>query len=290
MRYVILDLEWNNPYCKQTKGVINEVLEIGAVMTDENLALMSTFSEVVKSQYTRKVTTRIRHLTGISSEEMNNGLPFLRAFKKFTRWLGEDDYIILTWGNTDIQVLTEDYKLYTGSGRIPFLSQYCDLQKYCQTHLLMPSNQQVGLEIAAEQMGIDISNVVFHRALEDSLVEWKCLKKCFKYEELLNMTLICDAAFYDKMNFKTRYLTGLRNPKVRLDDQYCTCGSCRKLMRRVSDWKCVNQSYRALFYCEDCDRVEMLSLRFKEYYERIDIKRSQKLLDDTMREKMRIKK
>ena len=43
-------------------------------------------------------------------------------------------------------------------------------------------------------------------------------------------------------------------------------------MTRMSDWKSVNQSFSAFFFCKNCERLVRYSLRFKEYYDRIEIK------------------
>lgn len=34
MRFVVMDLEWNGAYCRQTRGYFNEIIEIGAVRLD----------------------------------------------------------------------------------------------------------------------------------------------------------------------------------------------------------------------------------------------------------------
>ena len=52
----------------------------------------------------------------------------------------------------------------------------------------------------------------------------------------------------------------------------CDCPSCKKPMKRLSDWKVVNQSFSAMFYCQDCEKLINFSIRFKEYYDRIDVR------------------
>ena len=42
----------------------------------------------------------------------------------------------------------------------------------------------------------------------------------------------------------------------------------------VKKWKFMNQSFRGIFYCANCDREFKVSLRFKKFYDYIDIKRS----------------
>ncbi|MCR5041596.1 MAG: exonuclease domain-containing protein [Clostridia bacterium] len=277
MYYCIMDLEWNNSY--SGKKVINEVLEIGAVLVNTDLEIIDTFSAVVKSRFSDKVNGRIKQLTHISTEEMRSGLTFKKAFDSFRVWIGPRDCIFLTWGMADIRVLSENFRLYTGSRRIPFLTQFCDLQYYCQLHIVASGAQQIGLSSAAEQMGVDTRDVEFHRALEDSLIAWECLKKCHNRNELLSQAVICDSAFYDKLGFKPRYLRSLSSVRDSLLQETCVCSECRKRMKRISDWRAVNASFRALFYCRDCDRVELFTVRYKEYYDRIEIKRCRKLLD-----------
>ena len=50
MQFVVMDLEWNNTYCKKKKGFLNEIIEIGAVKLDENLNQVDTFSLFIKAK------------------------------------------------------------------------------------------------------------------------------------------------------------------------------------------------------------------------------------------------
>ena len=43
-------------------------------------------------------------------------------------------------------------------------------------------------------------------------------------------------------------------------------------MRKVSEWKLVNKSFRALFYCRNCDNYAMFNIRFREYFDHVDAK------------------
>ena len=56
MYYVIMDLEWNNVYNRKIQGCVNEILEIGAVMVDENMDVIDTFSAIIKSQLSKKIS------------------------------------------------------------------------------------------------------------------------------------------------------------------------------------------------------------------------------------------
>lgn len=265
-----MDLEWNNSYNKIKKCFVNEILEIGAVMVDEDLEVIDTFSVIIRSQLIKKLSGRVKNLTHISNEDMCSGVSFQRAVSDFSRWIGGRNCVFLSWGNSDIRVLVDNFSMFCGMNNVPFLTQYVDLQKYCQEFIVGAGNQQIGLLNAAVQMGIDVSQCCFHRALEDSLLGLRCLKKCFSREHLLNTAVICDSAFYQKLLFKSYVITNINNPKVDKSKMKCDCPSCKKPMKRLSDWKVVNQSFTAMFFCKECERLINFSIRFKEYYDRIE--------------------
>ncbi len=267
-----MDLEWNNSYNKIKKCFVNEVLEIGAVMVDEELEVIDTFSVIIRSQLIKKLSGRVKNLTHISNEDMSSGVSFQRAVADFSKWIGSRQCVFMSWGNSDIRVLVDNFSMFCGMNSVPFLTQYVDLQKYCQEFIVEAGNQQIGLVNAAVQMGIDVSECSFHRALEDSLLGLRCLKKCFNREHLLNSAVICDSSFYQKLLFKSVVLTNINNPKIDKSKMKCDCSICKSPMKRLSDWKVSNQNFSAMFYCKDCERLVNFSIRFKEYYDRIDIR------------------
>ena len=272
MYYVIMDLEWNNSYNKFYKSFVNEILEIGAVMVNEDLEVIDTFSVIIRSQLIKKLSGRVKNLTHITNEDMSSGVSFQRAVADFTRWIDNRNCVFMSWGNSDIRVLYDNYNMFCHVKGIPFLSQYVDLQKYCQAFIVSAGNQQIGLVNAAVEMGIDISDCKFHRALEDSLLGLRCLKKCFNRDLLLNAAIICDRAFYQKLLFKSSFITNINNPRIDKSKMVCKCDKCGAMMKRMSDWRTVNQAFSALFFCKQCERLVNCSIKFKEYYDRIDVK------------------
>ena len=274
MYYVIMDLEWNNAYNKYKKGFVNEILEIGAVIADEELEVLDTFSVIIKSQLSKKLSGRVKNLTHITNEDMSSGVSFQKAISDFSKWLGGRNCVFMSWGNSDIRVLYDNFSMFCGISGIPFLTLYLDLQKYCQDFIVNAKNQQIGLVNAAVEMGIDVSHCKFHRALEDSLLGLRCLKKCYNREHLLNMAVMCDKAFYQKLLFKSAVITNIHSNKIDRSRMKCDCSVCGSSMKRLSDWKSVNQAFSALFYCKNCERLVNFSIRFKEYYDRIDVRTS----------------
>lgn len=72
----------------------------------------------------------------------------------------------MTWSDSDLHALIENYSYYTGRTRLPFLSRYCNLQSYCEDCLdLHDSSCQLGLGACAEMAGVDFSEDDQHRLL-----------------------------------------------------------------------------------------------------------------------------
>lgn len=124
---VILDLEWNGTYSKRLKGFINEIIEFGAVKVDDNLQLADTFSLLVRPQVGKKISGKIATLTNITDEELESGRQFMQVVSRFRKWAG--DCILMTWGTSDILTLIENCRYFSGSDRIPFLTDYVDFRR-----------------------------------------------------------------------------------------------------------------------------------------------------------------
>jgi len=148
MYYVIMDLEWNNSYNKKLKSFFNEIIEIGAVMIDEDLDVVDTFSVLIKSQLSTKLSGRVKNLTHISNEDMYGGISISKAISDFSKWVEGKDCIFMSWGNGDIRVMLDNLHFFCDIDGIPFISKYADLQKYCQTQLKLSNSQQIGLSAA----------------------------------------------------------------------------------------------------------------------------------------------
>src|SRR5690554_1861785 len=108
MHYIILDLEWNNTYGRKIKGFINEVIEFGAVMLDEDLNEIDRFSTLVKSQIGRKLRSSVKELTNLTNEDLTSGVEFTKAVSNMRKWIAGRESCIITWGDSDIRVLIDN--------------------------------------------------------------------------------------------------------------------------------------------------------------------------------------
>lgn len=280
MRYIIMDLEWNNTYGRRINGFINEVIEIGAVKLDDQFQILDTFSCFIKSQIGKKLRGSVKRLTNITNEDINSGTQFTQAFAEFRRWLGSEKNVVLTWGDGDIRVLIDNYKYLNGIATIPFLTCYADLQRLFQVVYKTPSSKQVGLAAAAEMLCLKCDDYAAHRALDDSLLSVEIFKKCYDAEQLDRIMKKCDSAFYERLSFKAYAISKIDNPLVDLNEMNCICESCKCAASQITEWKYSNQYFRAVFSCELCNKKYNVGVRFKKYYDRLDIRKIYSLILD----------
>lgn len=285
MHYIILDLEWNNTYARRIKGFLNEVIEIGAVMLDDKLNTIDEFSCFVKAQVGKKLRSSVKRLTSISNEDINGGIVFTRAMSKFRDWVGNEESVVLTWGDGDIRVLIENFKYLNGISTIPFLKNYVDIQLYVQKAMGISKSQQIGLSAAAQLLEINEGDLLHHRALDDSKITVECFKKTFDKETFNKMIIPCNKAFYEKLAYKPHAINNINSSLVDKRMLNYTCEKCGSGGEIVKDWKYSNQYFRAVYHCPVCDNQVRVAVRFKKYYDRIETKKNISIIGSEMNEK-----
>lgn len=273
MDFIIMDLEWNNTYARKTKGFINEIIEIGAVKLDENLNFKDKFSCVIRPQIGKKLRGSVKELTNITNEEVRSGELFTKVFSHFRRWVSPDS-IFLTWGDGDIRVLIDNYKYLNGIDTIPFLSYYADMQSYIQSEMGLPKSKQVGLSTAAQALGVDESVFSHHRALDDSLMSVECLKKVYSAERFKPYIRECNSDFYRKLTFKAHPISNINSPLIDRKVLDYRCEICSGKCEQLKQWSYSNQYFRSKYYCPKCDRTVKVAVRFKQYYDRVDVRKT----------------
>ncbi len=273
MNYIIMDLEWNNAYLKSAQKFVNEIIEIGAVKLNENLEIVDTYSELIKPVVSKKLRARIKDLTHITNEEIFSGMPLKDAVSQLEDWVGEDA-VVMTWGDTDIRTLQTNFKYFLKKDNITFIKKYADLQRYCQCFINMENVQQAGLSYAAECLEIDAEKYPHHRALDDSLLSAECFVKVYNKEKLNEFIKVCNDDFYSRLAFKPYVIKNMNDPLIDKNLFNCFCDICGEKVKVIKKWKFTNQSFRGVFYCENCDREFRVNLRIKKYYDRLDIKRN----------------
>lgn len=58
--FVVLDLEWNGSYSSKEHRFVNEIIEFGAVKTDENLNIIDRFEMLISPQIGKNFVQRLK--------------------------------------------------------------------------------------------------------------------------------------------------------------------------------------------------------------------------------------
>lgn len=119
MDYIVLDMEWNQPWpgSPSAKKVLpvqirGEIIQIGAVRVTADQLVADEFQVMIKPKFYRRLNRRVSKLTGIKEDQLREeGIAFPEAMEQFRAWCGEQ-FIFLTWGFDDIGILRENLQLY----------------------------------------------------------------------------------------------------------------------------------------------------------------------------------
>ncbi len=254
MKYIIIDLEWNGTFSGKLGHYFNEIIEIGAVALDEKLNITSEFSALVSPKYNKKLSGRVKRLTHITNNEVSHGMDFLKVYDQFSRWVGDEDNCIMSFGTGDILVILENLEVYGKGKTIPFMKKYCDLQMLCQMEMEVESGQQLGLSAMAEKLGIEFGDKDMHRALDDSIVSAQCLAKAFKEQNYRQLVKTADSEFYRWLTFKTVSICDLSNPLLKASMFMVNCPECGVILKRTTAVVQKSRSFTSQYTCGLCGR------------------------------------
>lgn len=273
MSYVILDLEWNGSYSKLLHKFVNEIIEFGAVKTDDSFNIVDRFSMLISPHIGKKLCSKVKELTKITNEELNDkGVPFMEAVNAFTGFIGSD--VLMTWGTSDILALIENYSYYTQNVNLPFLSRYCNIQQYCENCLdLNDVSSQLGLSACAQLAEINFAEDEQHRAFADAELSLRCIKHFLPNFDIDKYFEIANDEFYHKMMFKTHYITDFNDPDIDKNQLRFVCADCGRQAGRVSKWKVKNKNFVAEFKCKNCGKSFAGRVSFKKKYDSVQVKK-----------------
>lgn len=171
MDYIVLDMEWNQPWpgSPSAKKVLpvqirGEIIQIGAVRLTQDGTVADEFQVMIRPKFYRRLNRRVSKLTGIKESRLKEeGIPFPEAMIQFRSWCGED-IVFLTWGFDDIGILRENLRIF--GFEEDWTSRWYNAQMIfnAQTD---GSNAQKALKTAMEIFGIEATRPA-HDALGDA--------------------------------------------------------------------------------------------------------------------------
>lgn len=167
MNYIILDMEWNQPYniryaVKKPVLLHGEIVQIGAVKLDDSFRTVDKIDIFIRPRHYKRMNKRVSQLTGITNVDLKSGIPFTDAYEIFREWCGEES-VLLTWGPDDIPMLIENIKVWgLDESTLP---KYYNLQVIFDAQITH-EHRQFALNSALEIVGEVGKNA--HNALNDA--------------------------------------------------------------------------------------------------------------------------
>lgn len=269
MDYIIFDFEWNNAYNYKTHKGMNEIIEIGAVKLSDSLEIIDTFKQLIKPRISKKLGGRFKNLTNITMDEINEkGIDFDSAFSEFALWSRGENTVFLSWSQSDLYTLVDNFVKFKGTTYVDFIENYADVQKYCMQFIENHNGNQISLSHCAELFEIDLSNQSLHRALEDCFAEAFCFKKVFDKEKFLPFINKCDRAFFEKLVFKPYYISDKDN-QFNVLGVSLTCPKCGGKVAPLKEYEFENKTFKSAGQCKKCKAKFWIFVRAKKTYDEI---------------------
>ncbi len=273
MQYVILDLEWNGSYSKKAHGYFNEIIEVGAIKLDENLAVIGEFQEEIHPVVSKKLSSIVTNLTNITPEELEDGTTFAKMMKRFARFLGNEPTAVLTWSTTDLLVLMENCRFFYGRQEVPAVKYYMDFQAYAQQRIKTEDGQQLGLSKAGELLSIPQDALSLHRALDDSRLTVHILQKVADAASLEAAVQTVNEEFYRRITYKVTVVSDIHDPLVQRGDFSFVCPQCGEKLKQKTSFRFHNRAFCAEMRCHACKKSYIARVQYRRKYEGTEVRR-----------------
>ena len=266
MNYIVLDMEWNQPWpgSPSAKKVLpvqirGEIIQIGAVRITEDQQVADEFQVLIKPKYYRRLNRRVSKLTGIKESQLREeGASMVEAMNSFRTWCGEDA-IFLTWGFDDITILRENLRLYGLDDS--WVQRWYNAQMIFNAQTDGSSSQKA-LKTAMEIFGIEATRPA-HDALGDA---YHTALICARLDLQKGVEEYGKALKSHEDGFHGAELPGCISRKVFYDyaDKHAAlkamseaenkCPTCGKQMTGTRWFSQPGHRYMDLAECEDCGK------------------------------------
>lgn len=164
MNFIIFDLEATCWRGRPPKG-ITEVIEIGAIKVDRSGDIIGRFSHFVKPIVNPLLSGFCKQLTSIEQYNVDAAEKFNIVVEEFKIWaeIGEEDYILCSWGADDSNLLRNDCKLH--KVEYDWIEEFVDLKKEYRN--LKKLKHASGLKSTVKKEGFEFTGL-HHRAISDA--------------------------------------------------------------------------------------------------------------------------
>lgn len=269
--YIIFDLEFNSTKLPNQDKTINEIIEIGAVKLDKSLTEIDSFSMTVRPKYTNKLNPFTKKLTHITEEELNKSNKFSTVIQLFKNWCeNTDETVFLSWSDTDLHVLAENYAEFLNNEAVDFIKKYADLQRYISNFIKTENNNQISLKSAAEFYNINSDNFSLHRATDDSRVCSLILHKSYK-KQLFSKYIrkIDNKTFYKRLLFKAYSINDINNAAIKPEMLLFKCPACNNELKFKGKFSNKIKAFTGKIKCNKCNKNIGVTIRIKMTFDGI---------------------
>lgn len=241
MNYIVLDLEWNQPASYQSPTfrrigdkLMFEIIQIGAAKVNEKMEVVDEISILIHPTQYQVIHKRIKRITGITDELLDEAPEFTEAMQKFVDWCGEDA-IYVTWGCDDVSVLKQNVDFFNFEMQFPPMY---DLQRLYAKQ--MGISGQVALKTALENLKIEIDDKrTFHNAMHDAYYTAKVLCNLKKPQEILDFQREPRILATNNKNSRFSITHKIKSVKDTFEESVLRspkCSECKKPSELQTEW------------------------------------------------------
>lgn len=199
MNYIIMDLEFNQPFDFSNKAkkkpnpeIPFEIIQIGCVKLDENMKKIDDINLMIKPIVYKRLHPFVQKITGFNQGSFVDGLTFIEAYEKLSEFVNAQESVFCVWGDVDLKLLFKNISYYKqDKGLMP--KEFVNVQKLAGKKLSWASGNLIGLKTAIEEFEIEI-DLPFHDAFNDAHYTSLILKKLDGVEENIGVYQISKKA------------------------------------------------------------------------------------------------
>lgn len=230
MNYIVFDMEWNQPFSKETAihspiYFSGEIIQIGAIKLNEHGKAVDCFNEFIAPTFYKRLHYRIKKITGIDQKMLKNQKGFKEVIKDFRLWCG-GNCLLLSWGYDDIQMLKDNLLMHDLDEH--WLPPCLNLQGI-YNHQIAHENRQFSLETAMETLDIT-STLPAHDAFNDAIYTARVAGKLNLKKGVRNYEELNGILWYSMHSVKENFKPARMMEKAFADPQLkkVPCPICKK--------------------------------------------------------------
>jgi inhibitor of KinA sporulation pathway (predicted exonuclease) len=176
MNYLVTDLESTCSEKNEIPREDMEIIEIGAVLLNEKLEIIDTFSCFVKPIKHTTLTSFCKNLTKIKQSDTDQAENLDRCLTLFSEWaIKHGEYTFTSWGAFDYNQINRE--CYAKNIKNPILQNNLNYKKVFAKIYNLKNKRGVGLRKALNILNLNFEGIP-HRAIYDAKNIAKIIQKC----------------------------------------------------------------------------------------------------------------